>query len=215
MTKMPQDYSYQYVWDAPIRIWHGLLIVSVIAGWLLGEFRTFSIMQWHFYAGYCTGGLLLVRIIMGFSGPRTVHFSALVSGPRTTIDYMKSLFQTQPSGSFGHSPMGGLATIAILLCLAWQVTTGLVSVDNDLFFEGPLADWVSSSTNRIATRFHHYGAQAVLVLFVMHVSIMLFYKFWKNENLVIAMITGKKLVKTPRDSDLASAPAPEKHSAGD
>ncbi|MYB35110.1 MAG: cytochrome B [Gammaproteobacteria bacterium] len=196
MKVVPEGYAHEHVWGMPIRIWHWSLAFSVISGWLLGEFRTFSIMQWHLYAGYCTGGLLLVRVILGFAGP--VRFSVLVSGPRAVIAYLGILFERRPSGSCGHSPMGGWATIAILLCLAWQFTTGLMSVDDGLFFEGPLAAWVSSDTNRMATRFHHYGAKAILVLFVMHVSIMLFYRIWKRENLVIAMITGKKLVKRNR-----------------
>ncbi len=195
MNVVPEGYTHEHVWGILIRAWHWLLALSVISGWLLGEFRTFSVMQWHFYAGYCTGGLLLIRVILGFMGPYPVRFSALVSGPRTMIGYLGDLFERRPSGCFGHSPMGGWATIAILLCLAWQFTTGLMSVDDGLFFEGPLATWVSSETNRMATRFHNYGAKAVLVLFVMHISILFFYRVWKRENLVIAMITGKKLVK--------------------
>lgn len=195
LQEMPQGYTQQHVWGAPLRVWHWLLAVSVVSGWLIGEFRTFSIMQWHFYAGYCTGALLLVRVVMGFTGPRSVRFSALWPVPKTLFNDVKTMFHRRPSGNHGHSPLGGLATIAILLCLIWQVATGLMSIDDALFFEGPLASWVSSSTNRMATRFHHYGATAILVLFVMHISIMLFYKFWKHENLVIAMISGKKLVK--------------------
>ncbi len=195
---MPRGYVHEQVWGMPVRIWHWLLAFSVMSGWLLGEFRSFSIMQWHFYAGYCTGGLLAIRIILGIWGPYPVRFSALISGPRAIFDYLGTLFERHPSGRAGHSPMGGLATIAILLCLAWQFTTGLMSVDDGLFFEGPLAAWVSSEANRTATRFHNYGAKVILVLFVMHIGILLFYRFWKYEDLVSAMITGKKLVKPDR-----------------
>ncbi len=195
MKAIPEGYAYEHVWGVPIRVWHWLLAFSVISGWILGEFRTFSVMQWHFYAGYCTGVLILVRVVLGFTGPYPVRFYALVSGPRTMAGYLGTLLERRPSGSFGHSPMGGWATIAILLCLAWQFTTGLMSVDDGLFFEGPLAAWVSSETNRTATRFHNYGAKAILILFVMHIGIMLFYRIWKRENLVTAMIAGKKLVK--------------------
>ncbi|MCY4051531.1 MAG: cytochrome b/b6 domain-containing protein [Gammaproteobacteria bacterium] len=196
--QIPKGYTHEQVWGIPIRIWHWLLVVSVISGWLLGEFRTFSIMQWHFYAGYCTGGLLFIRILFGIWGPYPVRFSALISGPQAMIDYVGTLFERHPSGSVGHSPIGGFATLVILICLAWQFTTGLMSVDDGLFFEGPLATWVSSEANRTATRFHHYGAKAILVLFLMHIGIMLFYKFWKHENLALAMITGRKLVKKIR-----------------
>lgn len=195
---MHPGYVHRYVWDVPIRIWHWLLALSVISGWLLGEFRTFSIMQWHFYAGYCTGALLLVRILIGFAGSGPVRFSALLPGIPALLGYIRTLFRREPSGVHGHSPMGGLATIAILLCLLWQFTTGLMAEDDGLFFEGPLASSVSASTTRTATRFHHYGAKAILVLFALHIGIMVFYRFWKGENLVIAMIIGRKLVKRDR-----------------
>ena len=71
-------YQTMPVWDAVTRVWHWLLALTVISGWLLGEFRTFNLIQWHFYAGFCTGGLLLFRIFWGMTGPppvRLLHWS--------------------------------------------------------------------------------------------------------------------------------------------
>lgn len=194
---------YQYhhirVWDAVTRSWHWLLAFTVISGWLLGEFRTFSIMQWHFYAGYCTGGLLLFRLYWGFFGPPSVRFAALIPRPRELVAYVRVLFRREPSGVAGHSPMGGSAVLIMLTLLIVQVCTGLFSEDDALFHEGPLADTVSSATSRKATAIHHQNSSLLLIMFGLHVGIMVFYHIWKKENLVGAMFSGRKLVRVDEE----------------
>ena len=183
------------VWDATTRVWHWLLALTVIGGWLLGEFRTFSLVQWHFYAGYCTGGLLLFRIFRGMTGPPPVRFVALVPQPRALIAYLRILFRREPSGIAGHSPLGGLSVLAMLILLAVQVCTGLFAEDDSLFHEGPLADTVSSATVGKMTTIHHQNAKLLLLMFGLHISVMVFYRIWKKENLVWAMFSGRKLVR--------------------
>ena len=52
-----EGFRREAVWDPITRIWHWAFAVSVIAGWLLGEFRTYSLTQWHVWLGYLTGFL--------------------------------------------------------------------------------------------------------------------------------------------------------------
>lgn len=183
------------VWDRTTRLWHWALATSVIAGWLLGEFRTFSTMQWHFYAGYCTLALLLFRLIWGFLGPHPVRFSTLFAALVHIPQYLSTVASRNPSGVPGHSPIGALATLVFLALLATQATTGLFSEDDGLFFGGPLSSEVNTSTVRDMTRLHNQGARLLLAMFGMHLGAMLFYKLWKHENLVSAMITGRKPVR--------------------
>ena len=42
---------------------------------------------------------------------------------------------------------------------------------------------------------HHTGATLILILVVLHVGVILFYRFWKREDLVRPMITGWKMVR--------------------
>ena len=184
------------VWSPTVRAWHWLLATSVIAGWMLGEFRTFSIMQWHFYAGYCTIGLLVFRIGLGFIGPDPVRFATLLRSLRHIGPYLKSLFRREPSGMAGHAPLGALASLVFLLLLIVQATSGLFSEDDGLFYEGPLSDLLSSDGVRTATSIHNNFAQALLVMFGLHLAAMLFYGLWKRENLVKPMLTGIKLVRS-------------------
>ncbi len=189
------------VWDGVTRTWHWLLALAVISGWLLGEFRTFNLVQWHFYAGYCTGGLLLFRILWGMVGPPPVRFAALVPRPRPLIAYLRALFRREPSGVAGHSPLGGLSVLVMLTLLVVQVCTGLFAEDDSLFHEGPLSDTISSATVRKVTSIHHQNSRLLLFMFGLHISVMVFYHVWKKENLVQAMLSGRKLVRVEPDND--------------
>ena len=44
------------VWDLPLRLFHWLLVTSIIASYVTAKLG-FDWMQWHFYLGYGTIGL--------------------------------------------------------------------------------------------------------------------------------------------------------------
>ena len=82
-----------------------------------------------------------------------------------------------------------------MAALAWQVGTGLISDPDDFINVGPLADKVGSETAGDAVGWHHWGATAILILVLLHVAVILFYRVWKNEDLVGPMLTGWKWVR--------------------
>ena len=190
-----EGYRREAVWDPITRLWHWLLAASVITGWILGEFRTFSIMQWHIYLGYLTGGLLVFRYVWGWVGPAPIRHRTLVASLRGIPAYLRRLGRRRPSGVPGHNPLGALSVIAMVLALTAQVVTGLFSEDDALFFSGPLASEVSSDTIETMTSYHHLFSNVVLVLVALHVAAILFYLVWKRENLVVPMLNGLKWVR--------------------
>ena len=195
-----KGYRREAIWDPVTRLWHWALAASVIAGWSLGEFRTFSVMQWHIYLGYLTGCLLLFRYAWGFLGPEPIRHRTLFASLRGLPGYARQFGGRRPSGTPGHNPLGALSVIAMVLALTAQVLTGLFSEDDGLFFSGPLASEVSSDTVLLMTGYHNLFAKAVLVLVGLHVAAILFYLVWKRENLVLPMLNGRKWVRT-RGSD--------------
>ena len=185
----------QPVWDPCIRIWHWALACSVTAGWLIGEYREFDTIRWHFYAGYTTLGLLAFRLLWGFVGPAPVRFSGLLRSLRDIPAYLGHAFDRKPGGSPGHNPLGALSVIAMLMVLTLQATTGLFAEDDGLFSQGPFSHLLDSSQVVTVTAWHHYGATAILVLVALHLAAVAFYRIWKREDLVMPMITGKKWVR--------------------
>lgn len=183
------------IWDPVTRLWHWALATSVIAGWCLGEFRTFSTIQWHFYLGYTTGGLLLFRYLWGFIGPAPIRYGTLLATLPGLLEYIRGAGARQASGTPGHNPLGVLSIFAIVLALTFQATTGLFSEDDGLFSAGPLAGEVSGASVRLMTKIHNINAKVILGLVVLHLGAIAFYLIWKRENLITPMLTGWKWVK--------------------
>lgn len=203
-----RGYERVKIWDPLIRAWHWLLVTSVTTGWLLGEFRDFSTVEWHIIAGYCTGTLVALRLIWGFTGPAPVRFSALFHSPSAVIGYIRRVRCREPSGTPGHNPLGALSVLIMLLLLIIQVCTGLFAEDDTLFASGPLSGWLSSGGVLRATSLHHTGATLILVFVGIHVAAVIFYLIWKRENLVLPMITGWKWVRVKRDPETIRSTLP-------
>ncbi|WP_313353038.1 cytochrome b/b6 domain-containing protein [Paracoccus sp. (in: a-proteobacteria)] len=182
------------LWDPLLRGFHWLLAFFVIAGWCLGKFGPAK-MTLHFWCGYVVAGLLIFRLIWGFFGPPPARFSHFLRGPGAIAGYMRGMFLRQPSYWPGHNPLGALSVIAMLAVLAAQVTSGLISDPDDYINVGPLASYVSSTTRTKAVGWHNMGATLILILVLLHIAIILFYRFWKREDLVRPMITGRKQVR--------------------
>ncbi len=184
------------IWDPLLRGFHWLLAFFVIAAWCLGQFGPLQ-MTLHFWCGYMVIGLLAFRLIWGFIGPAPARFSSFVRGPGAVLAYMRQFTSREPSNWPGHSPLGALSVIAMLAALTAQVSTGLISDPDDFINVGPLASYVSSATRSKAVGFHHLGGTIILLLVLLHVGVILYYRFWKREDLVGPMITGWK--DRPRD----------------
>ena len=182
------------LWDPLLRGFHWLLAFFVILGWCLGKFGPAQMML-HFWCGYVVAGLLAFRLVWGFVGPEPARFSHFLRGPGAVTGCARRMFLREPSYWPGHNPTGALSVIAMLAVLAAQVTTGLISDPDDYINVGPLASYVSGATRSKAVGWHGLGANLILLLVLLHVAVVLFYRFWKREDLVKPMLDGRKLVR--------------------
>ncbi len=196
-----KGFQREKVWGPISRLWHWLLVASIGVSWWLGEFMTFSTIDWHFYFGYIILGLMLFRIVWGFIGPAPARFRALIHTPQQIWRYLKKIGSRSPSGSAGHNPLGSLSIIALLSSITLQSVTGLFIESDDFFDSGPLAGFVSETAIKQLNGWHHLNAKILLVLVGLHLCAILFYLLWKKENLIKPMITGWKWVKTNSSCD--------------
>lgn len=181
----------EIIWDPMLRLFHWALAALVIANIVIGKISP-NDMSIHFYLGYATIALLGFRILWGLIGPRNARFASFIYGPRTTLAYLKTLPKRAPSHWAGHNPMGALSVFALLGIVIAQNVTGLFADPEDYINQGPLAKHVSSSTTQSASQAHETIATLLIILVILHVGAILFYKFWKGENLVKPMITGRR-----------------------
>ena len=190
-----EGFHLEKIWDPVTRLWHWILVLAVSLGWSFGKFMSFDTIQWHFYIGYLILGLMVFRYLWGFAGPTPVRFRAIIPTPTALLTYLRHMGRREPSGSPGHNPVGSLSVIAMLVVIGAQALSGLFIESDDFFEYGPLAGYVSEAMVNRLTWWHHFNADVILVLVILHVSAILFYLVWKKENLIKPMITGWKWVK--------------------
>lgn len=184
------------IWALPIRLFHWALAGCVIAAWIIGENLSFTNISTHFLLGYMVGGLVAFRILWGLFAKGPTSLKALFPAPKQVKAYMGGMTRRAPSYWPGHNPVGALAVLALLTSLILQVVTGLFIESDDFFDGGPLADMVGDKLQGTLTFLHHLNSKILLALIIAHVGAALFYLIWKRENLIGAMITGRKEVKT-------------------
>lgn len=179
------------VWDLPLRAFHWLFALSILASWLTADPGS-AWMPWHIRLGEWMLGLLLFRIIWGFVGPRHARFASFLGGPRATWRYARGLAGFDEAiHSVGHNPLGGLMVIIMLLLVAFQVATGLFATD-DIVWTGPYNPAVTAHAARILTSLHHANFNLIWAAIALHVGAIAYYAFVKKQNLVPAMLSGWK-----------------------
>jgi cytochrome b len=178
------------VWDFPTRLFHWLLVIFVIISFVTGKIGG-NAMQYHEWSGFMILTLLLFRLVWGFIGSRESRFMTFMRGPSAVFRYATTLLRSDSTHYRGHNPLGGWSIIAMLFALLVQAATGLFAND-DIVTEGPLFGWVSKATSDWLTGIHKLNHEVIIALVCVHVLAVLFYFFFKRENLVKPMITGVK-----------------------
>ena len=183
------------IWDIPVRLFHWLLVLFVIALFITGSLGG-NWLEWHKRAGFSVLGLVTFRIIWGFAGSYHARFVNFVCGPKATIKYVKSLANRNAPPYAGHNPLGAISVLAMLTALEVQAILGLFSND-DVMLEGPYAVLVSKALSDQLTGFHKLNANFILVLIGLHLAAIAFAYFYRKENLIVPMFTGyKKMPET-------------------
>lgn len=173
------------VWDLPIRLFHWALVLLIAFSWWTSETDR---DQLHMWSGYTILFLLLFRILWGFFGSSTARFAAFIRGPAAVLTYFKSRFRWTVAG---HTPLGALSVLALLAILLFQVSTGLISLDEDGLIGGPLSHLVSFDTSEAAHDLHDDSFDILLIFIGLHVVAVLLYRVVLGLNLLGPMISGK------------------------
>ena len=179
------------IWDLPTRSFHLLLILSVVGLVATGEIGG-DAMQLHFWFGYAVLTLVLFRLVWGFVGGHWSRFINFVPTPNKLLAYLHALRAKQAPQSAGHNPLGALSVLGMLGVLLIQVLSGLMS-DDEISNAGPWTTWVPADWIELATEYHSEVGQVLLILLViLHVGTVLYYKRFKHDDLITPMLNGDK-----------------------
>jgi cytochrome b len=185
------------VWDPLVRSVHWLLAAAVIVDWATDE-----PLWMHSWLGYLALALVVVRVAWGFVGPEHARFVSFVRGPQLVFDYLAGLVRFSSKRYLGHSPAGGAMIVALLIMIAATGVTGMANLAADRG-EGPLASVVAKVERPprvpgqrrpplLMKQVHETVANITIALVVLHVLGVALASFAHRENLVRAMITGRK-----------------------
>lgn len=192
-----------FVWDLPVRLFHWLLVISLIAAWYTSDGER-DLISYHLQIGYFILGLVLFRIIWGVLGTKYAVFSQFIPTKRELIHYIQQFKQKQNYSTVGHNPLGGLMVILMLLLVLSQAISGLF-MNDDVFTSGPYYESVSSSVQTLMSLIHHNVFDVILIISLLHISAIFYYLLVKKINLIMPMITGYKLSDNKKNSGIKSS----------
>lgn len=200
------------VWDPLVRVFHWGLVLTFVISYLTGEEES----SLHIYAGYAVLGLITFRVIWGLIGTKHARFGDFLTTPTTVMDYLKSLAD-KPKRYIGHNPAGGWMVIIMLVILFVVSVSGLkvYAIEEGM---GPLAGDIpelaiigtayadsdsdsderegdsesEDSSEEFWEEIHEASSNLMLLLILLHVAGVFVTGRLHNENLVKAMVTGKK-----------------------
>ncbi|MEJ6521399.1 cytochrome b/b6 domain-containing protein [Shewanella bicestrii] len=177
------------VWDPLIRIFHWSLVGFFTLAYLTeGEDEWMNI---HSYAGYSILTLLVFRLLWGVIGTHHARFINFVTRSSIAWAYLKELFTGKAKDYIGHNPAGALMIVALILSIGFTGFSGMALYATD--GQGPLAtSFFASWPEGALKEVHEFFANFSLFLIVTHVGGVIVSSLLHKENLVKAMLTGKK-----------------------
>jgi cytochrome b len=203
------------VWDPLVRTGHWLIVACFAIAYITG-----GEPEWlHSLAGYTIAAVVVVRVVWGFAGPRHARFAEFLTGPGAAVAYLKDLISGHAKRHLGHSPAGGLMTVALLVMLALVTSTGMATLAAE-DGKGPLAGIVThvpeagqaggnapaaqgedddeeregdERENESAWKeVHEFFVNVTLLLVLAHIGGVVLASIRHRENLARAMVTGRK-----------------------
>ena len=177
------------VWDPLLRIAHWTLVAAVLAAWITAELKLDAAKRAHEWVGYLVLAVVALRLAWGWVGPRYARFRQFVRPPAWTLAYARAVVAHREPRYIGHNPLGGWAVMALLALTAAAGLSGWLSV-TDRFWG---VEWMQEL---------HEGLANTLYAFVgLHLAGVAFTSWRHRENLVAAMLTGRKRAPHPGDVD--------------
>lgn len=164
------------VWDLPLRVFHWVLAASFVGAYALADSE--RLRNVHVMLGYTVLGLLAFRLVWGFVGTRHARFRSFAYSPLAAVRHLRDELAGRAERYVGHNPAGSWAVYGLLLLGAATGISGYLTfneVGGETFEE-----------------IHEVLANAWLLLVALHVLAVVVTSLAHRENLVRAMITGRK-----------------------
>ncbi|VVO28611.1 cytochrome b/b6 domain-containing protein [Pseudomonas fluorescens] len=167
----------QRLWDPLVRFCHWSLVIAFVGDYFLNEEGD----GWHRWLGYYAVGVVLVRVAWGFIGSPAARWADFWPTPARLVGHTRALLGGKDYRRMGHSPIGALVMVLMLLLMVGLGITGFLMEEVDYF-------WGEDLPRDI----HELMANALLTLVCVHIAAAVVESVRLRENLPLSMITGKR-----------------------
>ena len=193
------------VWDAPVRLFHWLVVVLVTAAYATLKLNW---IDWHVRVGETLLALVMARLLWGCFGSETARFRSFVASPAAALRHLRHLFRREPDLQVGHNAAGGWMVLLLLALLLVETLSGLY-VNNEIADEGPLSAVVPVWLANAISALHALAWDVLLAAVALHVLVIALYAAAKGHNLLRPMLTGYKplpsSIEAPRQTPVLLA----------
>lgn len=163
------------LWDPLVRVFHWSIAGVFIANYFVNEAGE----VWHEYLGYFAVACLLIRFVWGFVGKGAARWSDFFPSWLRLKSHICALIKREPYHRMGHSPLGALVMILMMLLILLLGISGFMMEEIDYFWG---EDWVQE--------LHSICAHLLWMLVIVHIAAALFESYRLKENLPLSMISG-------------------------
>ena len=176
LVRRPEADAEIRVWDPLVRIFHWTVVLGCVVDlFILEDGKTA-----HRVIGYIVAFALVARLLWGFIGSKHARFADFVPTWIKLSHYLKALLRQEEPRCIGHNPAGAVVMLTLMGLLAAVSITGWM-LTLDAFFG-----------SKVLEAFHEGIGNFILVLAGLHAAAAIYEGRRHNENLVWAMVTGRK-----------------------
>lgn len=167
------------VWDPLLRLLHWVLAAGFVANALFVDDDSDA----HVVIGFLLAGVVVVRLVWGFVGPRHARFADFPPDPVAAAVEARALAIGRRPRHIGHSPLGALMIYNLLAGVAGLCLTGIILI---------LPETVAGADPEWAEDLHEALVVWVGFSAAVHVIAVIAQSRRSGVNLVRAMLTGRK-----------------------
>lgn len=181
------------VWSREVRLFHWSLAVTVTASLLTGFLAPITWLRLHLIAGTTIAALLYFRVVWGLLGGRYGRFRSFIYPPDAVVRHVRAMRSGRTAGHAGHNPLGALMVFGFLFVLTAMTASGVIALGG-VVKQGPLAAFTPYTSGATALAIHYPLAIALAAMVGLHLCGVTLESVLSRENLVRAMVTGRKMV---------------------
>lgn len=218
----PHEYQRVYVWEQPVRWFHGLnalsIVVLAVTGWLIAHPPAFlssdeaSFGYWfgtvrfaHFVAAYVFTANLAFRLYWAFAGNKYASWRNFLPLRRAQIrqvwDVLKvDILQSshQPVHTLGHNSVAYFTYTGTFLLSFFQIASGfaLYAPTSESWFP-QLFTWVVPlfGSEQNLRLFHYAVTWAFIVFTFIHVYLVFYHDYVEGHGVASSIIGGWKFME--------------------